>query len=243
MGATLEALRALQEIDLQINDIKQQLARRETAVRIQQIKLAELRQTEKEQHDQFLRVQKDTDALDLDLKARAAHVAKLRTQLNTAKTNKEYAAVLQEINTQKADETHVESSVMELLQEIDRKKTALDETRNQAEQIELKVDQAQQQLQRTKESLADRLEALNKRRTEATAALDPPVAHMFDRTSERYEGEAMARIVRTHPRRDEFICDGCYMTLNLERFNAVMTRDEVQNCSSCGRILYVDVDG
>ena len=243
MGATLEALRALQEIDLQINDIKQQLARRETAVRIQQKKLAELRQTEKEQYDQLLTVQKDTDALDLDLKARAAHVAKLRTQLNTAKTNKEYAAVLQEINTQKADETHVESSVMELLQEIDRKKTALDETRNQAEEIELKVEQARQQLQRTRESLADRLETLDKRRTEATAALDPPVAHMFDRTSERYEGEAMARIVRTHPRRDEFICDGCYMTLNLERFNAVMTRDEVQNCSSCGRILYVDVDG
>ena len=243
MGATLEALRALQEIDLQINDIKQQLARRETAVRIQQKKLAELRQTEKEQYDQLLTVQKDTDALDLDLKARAAHVAKLRTQLNTAKTNKEYAAVLQEINTQKADETHVESSVMELLQEIDRKKTALAETRNQAEEIELKVEQARQQLQRTRESLADRLETLDKRRTEATAALDPPVAHMFDRTSERYEGEAMARIVRTHPRRDEFICDGCYMTLNLERFNAVMTRDEVQNCSSCGRILYVDVDG
>ncbi len=243
MGATLEALRALQEIDLQINDIKQQLARRETAVRIQQKKLADLRQTEKEQHDQLLTVQKDTDALDLDLKSRAAHVVKLRTQLNTAKTNKEYAAVLQEINTQKADETRVESSVMEMLQDIDQKKTALGETRKQAEQIEVRLEEARQQFQRTEESLAGRRETLNKRRAEATAALDPPVAHMFDRTSDRYEGEAMARIVRTHPRRDEFICDGCNMTLNLERFNAVMTRDEVQNCSSCGRILYVDVDG
>lgn len=243
MGATLEALRALQEIDLQINDIKQQLARRETAVRIQQKELAGLRQTEKEQHDQFLTVQKDADALDLDLKSRAERVARLRTQLNTTKTNKEYAAVLQELNTQKADETEVESSEMELLQDIDRRKITLGETREQAEQVELRVEEARQQFQRTKESLADRLGSLNERRAQAAAALDPPVAHMFDRTSERYEGEAMARIVRTHPRRDEFICDGCNMTLNLERFNAVVTRDEVQNCSSCGRILYVDVHG
>lgn len=242
MGATLDALQALQHIGLQIFDIRQQLARKLNAVTFQKRKLAELQRTSKEQHDQFQAIQMEADAMDLDLKSRATHVARLRTQLNSAKTNKEYAALLQELNTQKADETHAEGGVIEKLEEADKQKAVCADTQEQMEETQTLLAEAERQHERTRKSLADRMAALTKQRDEAVAALKPSVARIFDRTSERYEGEALARIIRTHPRRDEFICDGCNMTINLERFNAVMTREEVQTCSSCGRILYVGVD-
>ena len=242
MGATLEALQALQHIGLQIFDIRQQLARKINAVRFQERKLAELQRTSQEQHDQLQAIQMEADAMDLDLKSRAAHVARLRAQLNSAKTNKEYAAVLQELNTQKADETHAEGGVMVKLEETDKQKAACADIQEQIEETQTLLAEAERQHERARKSLADRMAALTKQRDEAVAALEPSVARIFDRTSERYEGEALARIIRTHPRRDEFICDGCNMTINLERFNAVMTREDVQTCASCGRILYVGVD-
>jgi hypothetical protein len=242
MGATLQALRALQDIELQIIDIRQQIARKERALQTQQRLLNSIDQTLAEQRAQLTTLQKQADAMDLDLKTRSAHVAKLRAQLNSSRTNKEYAAVLAELNTQKADETRVESTTMELLEGVDQQRTVCKETQAQRSQVEARMAEARELLDRTRESLDARLRELQQRRDEAASAIAPEVAHMFDRTSVRFEGEAMARIVRTHPRRDEFMCEGCNMSVNLERFNAVVTRDEVQTCASCGRILFVERD-
>ena len=38
------------------------------------------------------------------------------------------------------------------------------------------------------------------------------------------------------------ICDGCNMSLAAERANALLTRDDVITCDSCGRILYIEKD-
>ncbi len=240
MGATLQALRALQDIELQIIDIRQQIARKERALQTQQRLLSGIDQTLAEQRAQLSTLQKQADAMDLDLKTRSAQVAKLRAALNSARTNKEYAAVLSELNTQKADETRVESTTMEMLEGVEKQRALCKETEAQRREVDARVSDAREQLDRTRATLDDRLKQLTRQRDEAAALLTPEVAHMFDRTSSRFEGEALARIVRTHPRRDEFICEGCNMSVNLERYNAVMTRDEVQTCPSCGRILYVE---
>jgi predicted nucleic acid-binding Zn-ribbon protein len=41
-----------------------------------------------------------------------------------------------------------------------------------------------------------------------------------------------------HPKRDEYLCSGCNMKVTLEVINALQTRDELQTCKVCGRILY-----
>ena len=48
----------------------------------------------------------------------------------------------------------------------------------------------------------------------------------------------MAAVTRMHPRREHFICSGCKINVTLDVVNSLQTRDEVQLCPSCGRILY-----
>ena len=74
----------------------------------------------------------------------------------------------------------------------------------------------------------------------AAEQTEPSTIVLFDRLSERYEGDVMAGIERTHPRRDEFICGGCHMTLSAELANALMVRDDVLTCKNCGRILHIE---
>ena len=49
----------------------------------------------------------------------------------------------------------------------------------------------------------------------------------------------LAVVVQVHPKRLEFSCGGCHMSVPLELVNALKSREDIQCCNVCGRILYV----
>ncbi len=240
MGSKLQGLLELQDIELQIVDIRRQLARRERAVKAQESKLGELHGELKAEEDELKRFRVQVDQVDLDLKSRTARIAKLREQLNSVRTNKEYAAVLSELNNEKADASKVESRALEMMEHADQRSAALSE-RRAAEQVEgQRLADLQAQFEQASKSFTDKLTDLERQRKLAVDEIDSGALARFERLSERYDGEALAKIERTHPRRDEFICSGCYMSLSAEVANAVLTRDDTVTCKNCGRILWME---
>ncbi len=240
MGATLQTLLELQDIELQIVDIRGQLAARERRVRAQENRLQEARGALQTERDELRRSQAVVDELDLELKTRTEHANRLREHLNTVKTNKEYAAVLSQLNTEKADASRLEGRALELMGGLEARKGGVTEHAEAARRAQTRLDDSQAQLEQTCKSFTPRLEALEKQRREIAERLDGRALTLFERVSERYDGEVLAQVVRTHPRRDEFICDGCHMGLSAEVANALLTRDEVRTCQSCGRILHIE---
>lgn len=96
------------------------------------------------------------------------------------------------------------------------------------------------QSEQSRQTFSEKLAALQHQRQLAAEQIGPSTIVLFDRLSERYEGDVMAGIERTHPRRDEFICGGCHMTLSAELANALMVHDDVLTCKNCGRILHIE---
>ncbi len=240
MGATLESLRVLQDIELQIVDIRRQVAARQRSVKRQTAKARSAEEAVGAAREDLKHSQAEVDSLDLDLKSRNESIARLRDNLNTVKTNKEYAAVLSQLNTEKAEVSRMETRAYQLMEALEGKKRVIAEQDDQVRQEEARLEDFKAQLARAEHSFAERLKGLEEQRAEAAGRLDAKSLKLFNRVSERYEGEVMAQVVRTHPRRDEFICDGCNMSLAAERANALLTRDEVITCDNCGRILYID---
>ncbi len=242
MGAMLEALISLQDVEHQIVDIRRQLAAKQRAVTRQTNKLREVEQALQQAHDDLRQTQIAADAADVELKSRDAHVNKLRDNLNSVRTNKEYAAVLAQLNNEKADRNRVEGRAMELLSEVESRKAAMADLQSNVEEEQRRLANLQGQLEQTQSSFDERLAALQARRDEAAAQVDPKTMELFNRLSERYEGEVMARCTQVHPRRQEYICEGCNMSVTIERASALMSRerDEVVQCGSCGRILFMD---
>lgn len=239
MGATLEALLELRSVQLQITDIRRQLAAKERLVARQEAKVRELEGQLHQQQAELKQTQVLADSADLDLKGHDEHVSKLRDNLNTVRTNKEYAAVLTELNNEKADRSRVEQRALELLNEVDQRRKGVNERTATLTEEKRRLENVRTQLAQVQQSFADRLGSLTAQRTAAADKLDPRVLDMFDRLSERYDGEAMAQCVQVHPRRQEYICEGCNMELTVERANALLTRDDVVTCGSCGRILFL----
>lgn len=240
MGATLNVLRELQDIELQIVDVRRQIERKAKQVTETERRLAELRKALESEHQQMLQAQREADLMDLDLKARGAHVLKLRDQLNSSRTNKEYAATLAQLNTERADTAKLEGAALEQMERVEKLRTAVREREEGERKLQGQLEALRQAHTETGQYFAERLAKLTEQRDTIAARLDPRDRTLFARTSERFNGEAMAKLVRVHPRRDEFCCDGCNMSVSAERFNSLRTRDEVQTCSSCGRILYIE---
>lgn len=240
MGPKLQALLDLQQVELQIVDIKRQLARKERAVTAQQKRLDTLRRELSAEQEAVKRAQVDVDAADLDLKTRQGHIDRMRERLNTVKTNKEYAATLAELNNEKADVSKLEARALELMGAVEGQKEALI-VREQSETREIdRLRDLEAQLDQTRQSFADKLKRLETQKQRVVEGIEPEELKLFDRLSERHDGEALAEIERPHPRKDEFLCGGCYMSLSAEIANAVLTRDELVTCRNCGRIVWME---
>ena len=241
MGETLlEALHRLQEIEQKLAAIRR---KREVKARRVEASTRKAKQTEEQLkgHQRQVRErQVRLDALSLDVAAKEETVQKHREALNRAKTNKEYAAILAAMNTEKADTAKLESGVLELMEEIQTLK-------NEASEVEAAKQRLLEEIRTTEDRLAEFDSECHEERTRLEADRDacssvvpPSTLQTFTRVAESLDGEAMAAVTKMHPNRKEYVCAGCNMTISLEIVNALQSRDEIQQCGSCGRILHVD---
>jgi predicted nucleic acid-binding Zn-ribbon protein len=244
MGQLLDGLLKLQSIERELAQVKRRLKTRQNAVSIQQRRIDQLQEEFDALNEKALGRRKDGDRYELDLRQSEEHVAKLRTALNGAKTNKEYAAILTQINTLKADNAKLEEGTLKILQEVDGVRTEADKVRMQIEVEAKRLAELQQTNAGEVEKLNGMMAVLTGKRTEAAKDLNREALTVFERVADSYDGEAMAAIqVEGKKPPFEYICGGCYMTLNAEHANALRVRDEIRKCDNCGRILYLEAAG
>jgi hypothetical protein len=241
MGRMVEALRKVQAIEYQLAEVRRRLKLASAAVEAQQARIGELQQQEQALHEAVLARQRDSAAVELDLKQREQQVAKFRASLNTAKTNKEYAAILTQINSLKADNSRLEDEVLRVMQ-------AVDVARGQLEQVKQQRQQNQGYLEEVKGTsgaevarLETMLKELQQRRSQAEAGVPADALGVFNRVAAIRDGDAMAKI-EIHGRKPpyEYVCGGCNMSIRAEHANALRARDEIRFCDVCGKILYLE---
>ncbi|MEE8169489.1 MAG: hypothetical protein V3T70_02985 [Phycisphaerae bacterium] len=240
MGATLAALQILQSAETALAELRNRIAAKWRRVTQQEKRLSRLQSEWETQHRDIQQRQMEVDRLELDLKTREVQIAKLRTALNSAKTNKEYAAVLTQLNTAKVDTGKIEERALELI-------TQLDEFKQQAAQADDVRTTEQKRLEEQRaaaetfeaESRA-RLNEFTKRREETAAQVPEGALLLFERVADSNDGQALALVIRTNPKREEYACEACNMSVTLQQVNTLMSRDEPVTCHTCGHILYLE---
>lgn len=239
----MAAMLNLQSMERQLAQVKRRLKSRQNAVVMQQGRIDQRREEWNVLHESVMAHRVRADSLSVDLKAKEERVVHLRASLNTARTNKEYAAVLTQMNTIKADNAKIEESALLVMQQIDQ--IEADAAKVQAE---IEADEKHMvEIRQNSEAEIDRLEALLAdllaKRDQAATAVPPDTLVTFNRVGSRYEGEAMAEIeIQGRKAPYSYICGGCYMSLNAEHVNALRVRDEIRTCDNCGRILFISTE-
>jgi predicted nucleic acid-binding Zn-ribbon protein len=239
MGPTNVALVKLFRADAELREAQNRLEEAGKNVRLQERRVADLDAKLKDAQARQKQQQSRAGQLDLDMRARDAHIEKLRTQQQSAKNNKEYQAFLVEINTAKVDRGKVEDEAVRVMGEVEK-------GQQEVAALVAALDGERTKLTTIKSQLADTIarhqaevDALKPARDAAQAALPQKVVDAFNRLADRYEGDALSALSRPDRRREEYLCTACNMELAIDIYNKLHSRDEIVFCPNCRRILYI----
>ncbi len=240
MGPVLESLVKLQEVENQLKGTKARLARAKRAVTLQENQLRSLVNSLEEKQHEIKLLKAEIDSQSLDLKSRDSSLEKYREALNLAKNNKEYAAILTEINLNKADNSKIENKILELMKSVEEQEALCGELEKEIQAQQAKVDEVKNDSKDKITEIEEKISEIQQQWEAASKGIPAEVLSLFQKLSDTYDGEAIASVEMSNPRRKVYTCSGCYMTLTNEAVNKLLTTDDVFQCPSCSRIVVLE---
>ncbi len=235
MQNKMNLLRDLQEIDQEISTIEatrqNYLDELDTfaadATRVQEM-LDQL-------NDEVAQLQQAEAELQQGLLKERDNVTRVEARLPEIQTQKEYVAVLKEIDVAKKANKDVEEQMQAKQQEVATLEADIQEKEGELAAIQEKSEVRGAEL---KQLLGESEEVLLKRtQTRESVAAELPVSllRQYHTLFKRRGGLALA-LARNGA------CLGCNMQLPPQQYNRLLQVAEIQTCPHCNRILYVDLE-
>jgi predicted nucleic acid-binding Zn-ribbon protein len=232
MDSKLQNLHDLQGFDSRIAGLDRKLEA--IPVRIQAIRESQQQATAAVEalRARLAGVRKDLRTREKDLEQNASEKVKREIKLYEVKTNKEYSAVLAEIETLKVEKGRVEEEILVLMETQERM------TREIAE-AEARLKRQTEESQAQQAAATEELRAL-----EADVALVRAERESLARDIPR---DSMAQYTRLLKGRGGLavavvgangICTGCRLSITPQRFNELRQSSQILTCEGCGRILF-----
>jgi predicted nucleic acid-binding Zn-ribbon protein len=232
----LSLLLDLQKIDNQINDalkLKDQIPKDLELCRTDQTKAEE---NLKQKEDLLFEKQKTRRTLEGDLEAENGTLKRYQRQLFDVRDNKEYQAMLREIEGKKQRISRLEEQILMVLEEIDECTSNLEEAKQSTDTEKARCEARESELRRQDESLAETLVIREDERKRVAARMKPDLLARYERIRKGRGGVAVVTI-------DGGTCPGCFTALPPQFVNEIRKATQILPCEHCGRILIWQSDG
>jgi predicted nucleic acid-binding Zn-ribbon protein len=227
-------------VDQQVRGLRSRVDGSARRLAAQQTKLEQFQRQAGEVHLQLKQTKASLANFESDASGVEQRIEKHRQSMANVRSNKEYAALLIEVNTLKAEKAGIEDKSLEFMTRVEELEGRFAEFNTKVQEQQKIVDGASKDVAEGKAEIADQLGKLTAERDEAAAPIPPAALSQYTRLADDYEGEAMAEVEEQDRRRMEYTCGACFMSLPIQVVNASLsTKDKPVVCSNCGRILYV----
>lgn len=181
---------------------------------------------------------KDLEALDRQrrqlesaMTEEQSNLQKAQRKLLEVKTNREYAAMLAEIEAFKQKISGHEDAVLQLLELTELRKQELQELDQQIKGEEQRLTEGRRQNAAELTILQNTMAARRQTREETMQQLERPLTDLYQRLLNSRKGLAVVGIKNG-------TCQGCFLALPPQLIQEVRRNDRVLTCSHCHRILY-----
>lgn len=158
-------------------------------------------------------------------------LAKYKDQLLEVKTNREYTAMLHEIEAAQNDIRTREDRILEVMLESDELSTSIKTSEAALKLTEKEVAAERAVLDAEIAGLQAEIDRTTGEREKLVAEIDRRVLDIFETTAKGRKGVAVAEA------RDG-LCTICHVRLRPQVFNEVRKNESIIQCDSCRRILY-----
>jgi predicted nucleic acid-binding Zn-ribbon protein len=235
-----ERLYQLFLLDKQVRGIRKQLDAATNRHAKQHELLDQVKRQENELKQQIQQGQVKASSFESQGSDAEQRIEELRERMNNVTNNKEYSALLVEMNTLKVDMGKVEEEALEQMSRVELLQQEMKLLAEKDADRQKVVDAAEAEVTECRGRIGHQLDELETQRTAASEDIPPDTLKMFMRLGEYADGEAMAQLNEESRRSMSYTCGGCFMSVPVEHVNTLLVRhDEVVCCTSCGRILYI----
>ena len=176
-------------------------------------------------------MEKQIRSLEGDVEALRLRQAKLRQQQMAVKTNKEYQAMLGEIDYLSKQVSQQEDQILELMELVDVTRQENEHKKQRLAEGSARLAGEMKRLADSRGFLADELERKRSQREILSAEVPAKVMALYNKLTRGLDGIALAEA------REE-LCMVCHVRLRPQLYQELRTTDDVIQCENCSRILY-----
>ena len=239
MREQIKLLARLQELDRKIQKLEKDIAAvPEAIVTLKEIVSQGDRNSE-EIRRKLEDVEKERRHKEGELGAKEDFLSKYQSQLYEVKTNREYSALMVEIDSLKQENSEIENEILDLMERGDELKGAIERKKEEVREGEEKLAEEERKNQ---ERVSILREELRKRQGEREGQVKEIEAELLSRYEKIRKGKGGLALVPVMAE----ACQGCFTKLPPQVINEIMQARRMVICERCSRILYLpdeeDVD-
>ncbi|MCD6319356.1 MAG: hypothetical protein J7M03_01615 [Candidatus Desulfofervidaceae bacterium] len=221
----------LQELDLQITQISQKMETEPEALLTLKQELAKAQEELAEAQKELAEKEKIKKDAEWELEECENRIKKSKQKMLEVKTNKEYQALLTEIDELEKMSSEWEEKILVALEEIEKAKKNVAEREKKVKELEQRLSEAKKRLESAFTNLKKELVELRKKREEMVQTVPEDLLRRYDFIRERRNGRAVVAV-------DAEVCEGCNMHIPPQQYNELLRSDKFMTCPTCQRIIY-----
>jgi uncharacterized protein len=231
MNPQLQQLVFLQEVDLEIQALQKQLTEIPKQIETSLSHLNEEKKALETAQQEIKDLQKTRSKLEQDAASENDRMAKTKVKLPAVKTNKEYSALLAEIETAKGKVSEIEDLELETMEELETKEGELPKFKSKFDEEEKKFKEFKKQKEENTTVIKKEMAELKIRRDNAFKDIDSQWSAHYDKILTARGGLAVVSV-------DDAVCLGCHQQILLQISIEVKLGEKIHLCQHCSRILY-----
>ena len=231
MKDKIKNLILLQDCDNKIKEIN--IRKKEAPSKLQNMKRAldEMEMMLKEKNDRLESIKRDRRALEQRVQDLESKMEKSRIKLSNIKSNKEYTAVLKEIEDQERGKSLNEDNLLQLMDEIEVLDKKCLEGRDDLVGLKNQFDRTKEEIEKELKELDDMADVLEKKRMEFCDAMDKDLLKRYLLLMGRKGGIAIGAVIGG-------VCQSCHMGIPPQQFIELIKCDSLPACPNCNRMVY-----
>ena len=227
----LQQLVHLQKIDDQIFEHKKTLADIPIQLDSARAELEEKKNILKVVTEEIENLQKQRKDLELEVQGENDHMAKAKTKLPAVKTNKEYTAILVEVDAIKEKVSKIEDMELEIMEALEIKAKEIPEVEKKCKEEDAYFNEYRLKKETEEKRFKQELEELVEKRKNISAQLETVILKRYEKILNSREGKAVVGL-------RENICQGCFQQVLPQMVIEVKVAEKIHQCEGCIRFLF-----
>jgi len=227
----LEALLMIQSIDIRFDEIKREKDESPKEIERLQENLDLLSNALEQGLSTIEELKKVRRAVERELEEVEIKFQKSKSRLNDVKSNKEYQAVLKEIEELKELVFEKEEAVIKCMEDMEIQEEECAGNNGTREESQKEYKNKQEEFSQRMRDLDKEVQSLNGKMAKLCQNVDKNLLERYNRLRKNLRGRVVSQVINT-------ICQGCNLGIPPQKYNELIKGGSIQSCPNCNRIIY-----